>query len=96
MAAYGQARVAFQMEENRRDFQWVMNSNHVPSYAISGGAIVAPNKQIEPVLDTQVITPMFNNASIASDCVVTLITRWDSDTARWIVTGYQKPTTGCE
>jgi hypothetical protein len=95
IAAYGQPVVAFQMEENRRDFQWVISSGDVPSYSISTGALLTSSEQIEPANDNETITPMFNNIPLMSECIYTLKTRRDDDTERWIVTGYQKPAAGC-
>lgn len=95
ISAYGQPLVAFQMEENRRDFQWVLASDRIPSYSVSEGALRASEKQLENESEQETITPMFGAKPIISECIYTLISHWDSDTQRWIVTGLQKPTTGC-
>ena len=95
IAVYGQPLVAFQMEENRRDFQWVLDSGHIPAYSVSGGALMVPEKQLGVSNENETITPLFDNKPITSECIYTLISHWDADAQRWIVTSYQKPVPGC-
>lgn len=95
VAALGHPRVTFDMEEGRRDFQWVITSSTLPSYTISTGALTDHSQQFDPATKTRTITPIFDGKVIASDCVYTLLTHWDEDKKSWIVSGYQKPTSGC-
>ena len=95
VADYGTPSVAFDMGEGRRDFQWVIASSKLPSYTISAGALTDPTQQLDPAIKMRTVTPMFDGKAIATECLYTMLTRWDEDAKSWIVTGYQKPTSGC-
>jgi hypothetical protein len=95
VAVYGNPYVAFDMEEGRRDFQWVITSSALPSYPISSGALTDPAKQYVPDIKNETITPMFNGLAVRSECLYTMVTHWDEDVKSWIVTDYHQPTSGC-
>jgi hypothetical protein len=95
VAVYGYPNVAFDMEEDRRDFQWVITSSTQPSYPISSGALTDPAKLFVPDIKEKTITPMFNGAVVTTECLYTMVTHWDEDAKSWIVTGYQQLTSGC-
>ena len=95
VAVYGDPYVAFDMEEGRRDFQWVITSSALPSYPISSGALTDPAKQYVPDIKNETITPMFNGLAVKSECLYTMMTYWNEDAKSWMVTDYHQPTTGC-
>lgn len=95
VAVYGHPDVAFDMGDGRRDFQWVRISSTLPSYAISPGALTVPAKQYAADYKKKMITPMFNQEGVKSECLYTMLTRWDEDAKSWIITGYHQPTSGC-
>jgi len=95
VAVYGDPYVAFDMEEGRRDFQWVITSSTLPSYPISSGALTDPAQQYAPDIKKKTITPMFNRKVVKSECLYTMVTHWDEDAKSWIVTDYHQPTSGC-
>lgn len=95
IAVYGLPQMVFDMEENRRDYQWVIKSSRLPDYLISVGALAEPREQFVPDIEKRSITPKFNNKVMLSECLYTMKTVYDLETKRWIVTGYQQPTSGC-
>ena len=95
VAAYGDPNLAFAQGEGRRDFQWVITSSTPSTYTISAGALTDPAQQFDPDIKTRSITPTFDGKAITSECVYTMMTRWDEETKSWIVTGYQQPVSGC-
>jgi hypothetical protein len=95
VADIGYPKVAYDMEEGRRDFQWIMESSTVHSYEISIGALTEPEKQFDPDIKLESITPMFDSKAMTSECLLTMMTRWDKDTKSWVVIDYQQPTSGC-
>jgi hypothetical protein len=95
VAVYGDPNVAFDMDKDRRDFQWVIISSILPSYPISSAALTDPAKQYAPDIKNKTITPMFNRKVVKSECLYTMVTHWNEDVKSWIVTGYQQPTSGC-
>ena len=95
VAVFGNPYVAFDMEEGRRDFQWVITSSTLPSYPISSGALTDPAKQYVPDIKNETITPMFNGLVVKSECLYTMVTHWDESAKSWIVTDYHQPTSGC-
>ena len=95
VAVYGYPSVAFDMQAGRRDFQWVVSSSRVPSYEISIAALTDPAKQFDPDIKPEGITPEFAGKAVTTECLLTIMTRWDEDTKSWIVTDYQQPTGGC-
>jgi len=95
VADYGQPHLAYDMGGDRRDFQWIMKSATVPSYDVSSGALTDPATQSDPAIKSARITPMYDGKQVATECLLTMVTRWDEDTKSWVVTGYQQPTSGC-
>lgn len=96
MAEYGNPNVAFDMGNGRRDFQWTMNmSSSMLAHAISTGARTNPADQFNPDIEMTPINPMYGGHPVASECSYTMITHWDGTRKIWIVTAYQKPTSGC-
>lgn len=95
VADIGYPKVAYDMEEGRRDFQWIMKSSTVHSYDISIDALTDPAKQFDPDIKLGSITPMFDSKAMTSECLLTMMTRWNDDTKSWVVIDYQQPTSGC-
>ena len=96
VADYGNPNVAFDMSDGRRDFQWTMKMpSSISAQAISRGALTKSNDQFNPDMEMRMLIPMRGGQPVALECSYTLITQWDDTKSIWIVTGYQKPTTGC-
>jgi hypothetical protein len=95
IAVYGKPQNVFEMEGNHRDFQWVLISSRLPDYVISVGALVDPSERFEPDIEKRSITPMFNDKVILTECLYTMKTVYERESKRWLITGYQQPTSGC-
>ena len=96
VADYGNPDVAFVMDNGRRDFQWTMKmTSSMPAQAISAGALTSPADQFNPDIEVSPLIPMYGGQAVASECSYIMITQWDEARMKWIMTGYQKPKSGC-
>jgi len=96
VADYGYPNVAFDMGNGRRDFQWTMKiSSAMPAQAISIGALTNSTDPFNPDIEMTTVIPMYGGQPVAAECLYTMMTRWDDTRKTWIVTGYQKPKSGC-
>ncbi len=96
VAEFGYPNVAFDMGDGRRDFQWTVKmSTTRPAQAISRGAVTNPADLFDPELEMTRIAPMYRGQPVAAECYYTMITQWNDNSKLWIVTGYQKPRSGC-
>jgi hypothetical protein len=96
VADYGYPNVAFDMGNGRRDFQWTMNMPHsIPAQSISRGARTYSTDMFDPDVKMTNLVPTSGGQPAAAECTYTMITQWDETKKIWIVTGFQKPGTGC-
>lgn len=93
---YGYPIVAYEMGDGRRDSQWVMDqSSSRSTQVMMTGALTEPAEQFEPNIKTISMTAMSGDLAKVSQCMYTMITRWDDEKKTWIIKGYQKPTSDC-
>ena len=96
VADYGYPYLAYDMGDGRRDFQWVVaRSEPVAAQLVSKGALRGQADMFNPDIKMTMITPTYAGRPVASECLYTFITRWDESGEIWVVTGNQKPRTGC-
>ncbi len=96
VADYGNPNLAFDMEDGRRDFQWVVaRSEPVAAQLVSKGALRGQSEMFNPETEMTMISPSYGGKPVAAECLYTLIARWDESGKIWVVTGYQEPRPGC-
>jgi len=93
MLDYGAPANAFDMGDDRRAFQWVMDSSYTtPTQVNTTGSVSAYG----PTAWVNSNTTITGGQTITSRCAYTLFARWNSGREGWVVTDFKSPKLLCE
>ena len=93
MLDYGPPSNAFDMGDERRAFQWVIDSSYtMPSYATTTGTATTMGYQTWVTSNTAI----YGGQTTTSRCVYTLFATWDNVTNGWKIVDFRKPNIMCE